>query len=174
MPSDSSTSFSASYDSTTKIISAATFVLLLLIVAATHSVGVGFLSALLLVGAYAGSPRGYTALTSRMQSSGMQTFPMRAASRFACTGPMADAWSFCRRKATARRFFSKPANPKNSCGKCGRRGPAARDRNGLGSAPRSSQILQLIYLDTLSKKEKVPKKHLMGAGRLLRSHTSAT
>ena len=94
MPSDPNTSFSASYDSTTKIISAATFVLLLLIVAATHSVGVGFLSALLLVGAYAGSPRGYTPLTSRMPSSGMQTFPMRAARRFACTGPMADAWSF--------------------------------------------------------------------------------
>src|ERR1035437_355858 len=50
------------------------------------------------------------------------------ARRVAWTGPTADAWSFCRRKAKARRFFSKPATPRSSCGKCGRSGPRARKR----------------------------------------------
>jgi Bacterial PH domain len=60
MPSDPNTLFSASYDSTTKWISAGIFALLLVIAAVIHSLVVGCLSALLLVGAYAWSPRGYT------------------------------------------------------------------------------------------------------------------
>jgi hypothetical protein len=59
MPSDRDSSFSASYDSTTKIISAVVLVLFLGIVAATHSVVAGCLTALIVVGAYAWSPRGY-------------------------------------------------------------------------------------------------------------------
>ena len=51
--------FSASYDTTTKIISGVVLVLFLAIVAATHSVVAGCLFALILVGAYAWSPRGY-------------------------------------------------------------------------------------------------------------------
>src|ERR1039457_333008 len=60
MPSDPSTSFSASYDSTTRITSAVIFVVLLGILALTQSVVLGCLFALLLVGAYAWSPRGYS------------------------------------------------------------------------------------------------------------------
>ena len=60
MPSDSSTSFSTSYDSTTRITSAVVFVVLLGILALTQSVVLGCLFALVLVGAYAWSPRGYT------------------------------------------------------------------------------------------------------------------
>ena len=51
--------FSASYDTTTKVISAAALVVFLVIVVATHSVVVGCLTAGILVGAYAWSPRGY-------------------------------------------------------------------------------------------------------------------
>jgi hypothetical protein len=51
--------FSASYDSTTKIISAVVLVVLLAIVVATHSVVAACLSALIVFGAYAWSPRGY-------------------------------------------------------------------------------------------------------------------
>jgi hypothetical protein len=51
--------FSASYDATTKVISGVVLVLFLAIVAATHSVVAGCLFALILVGAYAWSPRSY-------------------------------------------------------------------------------------------------------------------
>ena len=51
--------FSASYDTTTKVISGAVPVVLLAIVVATHSVVAGCLCAVILVGAYAWSPRGY-------------------------------------------------------------------------------------------------------------------
>jgi hypothetical protein len=60
MPSDLNISFSASYDKTTKLISAAVFVLLLLLTAAIPGVFVGCFAALLLAGAYAWSPRSYT------------------------------------------------------------------------------------------------------------------
>ena len=52
--------FSASYDTTTKVISAVVLVVFLAIVVATHSLVVGCLIAAILVGAYAWSPRGYT------------------------------------------------------------------------------------------------------------------
>jgi hypothetical protein len=55
-----STSFSASYDSTTKLISAAVAVLFLLLTAAIHYVAVGCLAALVLAGSYAWSPRSYS------------------------------------------------------------------------------------------------------------------
>ena len=51
--------FSASYDRTTKIVSAAALVVFLAIVVATQSVVVGCLTAAIVVGAYAWSPRGY-------------------------------------------------------------------------------------------------------------------
>jgi hypothetical protein len=51
--------FSASYDTTTKILSAVVLIVSLVIVATTHSVVAGSLTALILVGAYAWSPRGY-------------------------------------------------------------------------------------------------------------------
>ena len=51
--------FTASYDTTTKIISGGALVLFLVIVVATHSVAVGGLFAAIVVGAYAWSPRGY-------------------------------------------------------------------------------------------------------------------
>ena len=51
--------FSASYDTTTKVISAVVLVVFLVIIVATHSVVAGCLFALILVGAYAWSPRGY-------------------------------------------------------------------------------------------------------------------
>jgi len=60
MPSNASTSFSASYDSTTRYISLGFFVLLLVMTAALHSVVVPCLAALLLAGSYAWSPRAYT------------------------------------------------------------------------------------------------------------------
>ena len=60
MPSDSSTSFSASYDWTAKYTSTGIFVLLLVITTAIHSLVVGCLGVLLLLGAYAWSPKGYT------------------------------------------------------------------------------------------------------------------
>lgn len=59
MPFAQSTSFSASYDRATKLISGGIFVLLLALTAVIPSVVVGPLAALLLVGAYAWSPRGY-------------------------------------------------------------------------------------------------------------------
>ncbi|MGD0778444.1 MAG: hypothetical protein ABSC05_37160 [Candidatus Solibacter sp.] len=49
MPSDTSTSFSASYDSTTRFISAAILLLLLALGTAIHSIVVGCLGALLLL-----------------------------------------------------------------------------------------------------------------------------
>ena len=52
-------SFSASYDSTTKIISAVVLVLLPAIAVAAHSLVAACLSAPIVVGAYAWSPRGY-------------------------------------------------------------------------------------------------------------------
>src|SRR5690242_13284717 len=52
-------SFAASYDTTTKIISAAAGAILLIPVIATHSAQIGLLSALLLLVAYAYSPRRY-------------------------------------------------------------------------------------------------------------------
>ena len=52
--------FSASYDTTTKVISAVALLVFLVIVVATHSLVVGCLIAAILVGAYAWSPRGYT------------------------------------------------------------------------------------------------------------------
>jgi hypothetical protein len=55
-----STSFSASYDSTTKLISAAVAVLFLVLTAAIHNVAVGCLAALVLAGSYAWSPRSYS------------------------------------------------------------------------------------------------------------------
>ena len=60
MPSTQSTSFSATYDKTTKLISAGIFVLLLVVAATIPGIVVGSLGALLLVGAYAWSPRSYT------------------------------------------------------------------------------------------------------------------
>ena len=51
--------FSASYDRTTKIVSAVALVVFLAIVVATQSVVVGCLTAAIVVGAYAWSPRGY-------------------------------------------------------------------------------------------------------------------
>jgi hypothetical protein len=51
--------FSASYDTTTKIISGVVLVVFLTIAVVAHSVVVGCLSALIVVGAYAWSPRGY-------------------------------------------------------------------------------------------------------------------
>ena len=60
MPSDLNTSFSAPYDKTTKFISAAVFVLLLLLTVAIPGVFVACFAALLLAGAYAWSPRSYT------------------------------------------------------------------------------------------------------------------
>ena len=59
MPSNPGGSFSASYDATTKIISAALCVVFLVIAAATHNVVVGCLCLIVLIGAYAYSPRGY-------------------------------------------------------------------------------------------------------------------
>jgi hypothetical protein len=59
MPSNPDRSFSASYDSTTKVISAVAVILSLAIVVATHSAVAGGLCALIVVGAYAWSPRGY-------------------------------------------------------------------------------------------------------------------
>lgn len=59
MPSSPDSSFSASYDRTTKIISAAISLLFLVIVAATHNVAVGCLCLIVLIGTYAYSPRGY-------------------------------------------------------------------------------------------------------------------
>ncbi len=60
MPSATSTSFSASYDKTTKLISAGIFVLLLLLAVVIPGVFMGCLGALLLVATYAWSPRSYT------------------------------------------------------------------------------------------------------------------
>jgi Bacterial PH domain len=60
VPADPSGSFSASYDAATKWISASIIVVFLAIVAATHAAIVGFLTALVLVGAYAWSPRAYS------------------------------------------------------------------------------------------------------------------
>jgi hypothetical protein len=51
--------FSASYDTTTKVISAVVLVVFLVIIVATHSVVAGCLTAAIVVGAYAWSPRGY-------------------------------------------------------------------------------------------------------------------
>ena len=51
--------FSASYDTTTKVISGAVLVVFLAIVIATHSVVAACLTAAIVVGAYAWSPRGY-------------------------------------------------------------------------------------------------------------------
>ena len=51
--------FSASYDTTTKVISAVTLVVFVVIVLATHSVAAACLTALIVIGAYAWSPRGY-------------------------------------------------------------------------------------------------------------------
>jgi hypothetical protein len=59
MPSSPITSFSASYDSTTKVLSAATSVVLLVVVFATHSVVVACLAALVIFLAYAYSPGAY-------------------------------------------------------------------------------------------------------------------
>jgi len=51
--------FTASYDTTTKIISGVALILFLAIAIATHSVAVGCLTGAIVVGAYAWSPRGY-------------------------------------------------------------------------------------------------------------------
>jgi hypothetical protein len=51
--------FSASYDTTTKVISAVVLVVFLVIIVATHSVVAGCLTAAIVVGSYAWSPRGY-------------------------------------------------------------------------------------------------------------------
>jgi len=51
--------FSASYDTTTKVISAVVLVVFLVIIVVTHSVVAGCLTAAIVVGAYAWSPRGY-------------------------------------------------------------------------------------------------------------------
>ena len=51
--------FSTSYDTTTKVISAVTLVVFAMIVAATHSVAAACLTAMIVIGAYAWSPRGY-------------------------------------------------------------------------------------------------------------------
>ena len=60
MPSAPSTSFPASYDKATKLISAGISVLLLLLTVVIPGVFVGCLGALLLVATYAWSPRNYT------------------------------------------------------------------------------------------------------------------
>ena len=60
MPSTASTSFSASYDKSTKLISAGIFVLMLLLAVVIPGVFMGCLGALLLVATYAWSPRSYT------------------------------------------------------------------------------------------------------------------
>src|ERR1035438_980863 len=60
MPSDTNTSFSASYDSTTKFISAGILVFFLVITVALHNVIVACVAALVLAGSYAWSPRSYT------------------------------------------------------------------------------------------------------------------
>ena len=60
MPFAPSTSFSASYDKTTKWISAAIFVLLLVLGIVIPGVFMGCLGALLLAGTYAWSPKSYT------------------------------------------------------------------------------------------------------------------
>ena len=60
MPALSSNSFSASYENSTKYVSAGIFVVLLAVMAAIHSFVVGSLIALLLVVTYAWSPRRYT------------------------------------------------------------------------------------------------------------------
>ena len=60
MPSIPSASFSASYDKTTKLISAGIFVLLLLLALVIPGVFMGCVGALLLVATYAWSPRNYT------------------------------------------------------------------------------------------------------------------
>ena len=60
MPSATTASFHASYDKSTKLISAGIFVLLLVLTAVIPSVLVGPLAALLLLGAYAWSPRNYS------------------------------------------------------------------------------------------------------------------
>jgi hypothetical protein len=60
MPALSSDSFSASYDKSTKYVTAGIFVVLLTVMAAIHSIVVGSLIALLLVAMYAWSPRSYT------------------------------------------------------------------------------------------------------------------
>ena len=60
MPSIPSASFSASYDKTTKLISAGIFVLLLLLALVIPGVFMGCVGALLLVATYAWSPRSYT------------------------------------------------------------------------------------------------------------------
>jgi hypothetical protein len=59
MPSNPNSSFSASYDTTTKIATTLVLVLCPAIMVATHNVLAGCLPALALVGAYAWSPRGY-------------------------------------------------------------------------------------------------------------------
>jgi hypothetical protein len=59
MPSNPDNSYSASYDTTTKIISAVVLVLLAVVAVVTHSVVAGCVSALIVVAAYAWSPRGY-------------------------------------------------------------------------------------------------------------------
>jgi hypothetical protein len=59
MPSTPNNSFSASYDTTTKIVSAAVILLFLVIMAATHNVVVGSILAIVLLGAYAYSTMGY-------------------------------------------------------------------------------------------------------------------
>ena len=60
MPFAASTSFSASYDKTTKWISAGIFVLMLLLAVVIPGVFMGCLGALLLMATYAWSPRSYT------------------------------------------------------------------------------------------------------------------
>jgi hypothetical protein len=60
MPSLSNTSFSASYDKPTKLISAGVFVVLLLLTVVIPGIFVGCLTAVLLVAAFAWSPRSYT------------------------------------------------------------------------------------------------------------------
>ena len=72
-------SFSASYDSTTKIISTAVLVLFFGIVAATHSVVAGCLTALIVAGAYAWSPRGYAVTGGSIEVTrliGIARFPL--------------------------------------------------------------------------------------------------
>ena len=60
MPSAPSTSFSASYDKNTKLISAGTYVLMLLLAIVIPGVFMGCLAAVLLVATYVWSPRIYT------------------------------------------------------------------------------------------------------------------
>jgi hypothetical protein len=59
IPSNPNSSFSAPYDSTTKVISAVVLVLFLAIVVATHSVVAGCPPVLIFVAVYAWSPKGY-------------------------------------------------------------------------------------------------------------------